>query len=338
MKPRRAAIMQLRQLRYFVKIVEAGGFSRAAAILYIAQPALSSQIADLEQELCVKLLHRGARGVRPTSEGARLYEEAVGLLRAFDQLPDKIRVGTSRITGTVQLGMLAVLTQGLAGAFMSACRDALPDVTLSLASADSGVLRARIVERTLDLAIVLEEEPLPGLSWTEVFRQQMYVLHRNEAHRRTASLRYAELATWPLVAPGSTWRRSMEKRFAAAGVVPNIVAETQDLGSHLAAIHAGIGAIILPIGDPSSIPGGEGLIATPICDFTMTAGIVSPIEAELSCAAEAVRSLLVPFIAKYIEEEQPRGVELVLAEREAALPAREPSSTAMTRRTQSYFS
>jgi LysR family nitrogen assimilation transcriptional regulator len=310
----RNAVIQLRQLRYFVKIVEAGSFSRAAALLYVAQPALSIQIAELEQELGIKLLHRVARGVQPTAEGNLLYKEATEVLRRFDELPEKLRAGSAKITGSVQLGIPAVLTQALVGTFMTECRNALPDVTLSFASADSSVLRARVVERALDLALVFEEEPLPGLCRTELFRQRMYVLHVDEAHRATASVRYADLAKWPLISPGSIWRRSMEKKFATAGVTPNIVADTQDLGSHLAAVNAGIGAIILPVGDPSSIPGAGNIIATPISDFHLTASLVWPHDAQLSRAGDAVCALLVPFVARYIKEEQPTGVEPLISQ------------------------
>jgi LysR family nitrogen assimilation transcriptional regulator len=83
--------MQHRQLRYFVKIVEAGSFSRAAALIYIAQPALSQQIAELEEGLGTSLLKRSARGVRPTAAGEVLYREASALLKDLDQLPEIVR-------------------------------------------------------------------------------------------------------------------------------------------------------------------------------------------------------------------------------------------------------
>lgn len=67
--------MQYRQLRYFVKIVEAGSFSRAAATIHVAQPALSQQVAELEEKLGLKLLHRTPRGVVPTSAGEVLLKE-----------------------------------------------------------------------------------------------------------------------------------------------------------------------------------------------------------------------------------------------------------------------
>ena len=79
--------MNLRQLRYFVKIVERGSFSRAAEDVHVAQPALSQQIAELEQALGVSLLHRSARGVRATAAGDALYAEAVEILRRIERLP-----------------------------------------------------------------------------------------------------------------------------------------------------------------------------------------------------------------------------------------------------------
>ena len=97
--------MQLRQLRYFVEIVEAGSFSRAAAIIHVAQPALSHQIAALEQEIGVSLLHRGPRGVRPTAAGEMLHREAASILRQMEQLPPKVRSTGGVTEGTANLGM-----------------------------------------------------------------------------------------------------------------------------------------------------------------------------------------------------------------------------------------
>ena len=64
-----------------MKIVEAGSFSRAATMVFVAQPALSQQIAELEDELGVVLLNRSPRGVQPTPAGDALYLEACAILR-----------------------------------------------------------------------------------------------------------------------------------------------------------------------------------------------------------------------------------------------------------------
>jgi LysR family nitrogen assimilation transcriptional regulator len=97
--------VQYRQLRYFVKIVEAGSFSRAASLIYIAQPALSDQIAELEEELGTPLLLRSARGVRPTAAGEILYREACAILKHLDQLPNVVRASLGSAQGEVAPGI-----------------------------------------------------------------------------------------------------------------------------------------------------------------------------------------------------------------------------------------
>ena len=101
--------MQFRQLRYFVKIVDAGSFSRAASVVHVAQPALSQQIAELEERLGVMLLQRSARGVRPTAAGEILYKEASAILHQLDQLPSAIRPSSGEPEGTVSLGFVSSL-------------------------------------------------------------------------------------------------------------------------------------------------------------------------------------------------------------------------------------
>ena len=107
--------VQLRHLRYFTRIVEAGSFSRAASVVHIAQPALSQQIAELELDLGVTLLHRSARGVAPTPAGDVLYHEAVSILGRIEQLPELVRSGGPEIEGTVNIGTSSTLAASLFG-------------------------------------------------------------------------------------------------------------------------------------------------------------------------------------------------------------------------------
>src|SRR5271169_1122181 len=155
--------MQLRHLRYFVRIVEAGSFSRAAATIHVAQPALSQQIAELEEELGVTLLHRSARGVRPTAAGETLYREAAAILQLMEQLPGKVRSTGGETEGAVNLGMTSTLAAFISGPFMEACRAALPKVVLRFITGHSLMIASRIEARTLDFGVVFEDEhdPIP---------------------------------------------------------------------------------------------------------------------------------------------------------------------------------
>src|SRR6202047_4690048 len=83
--------MELRHLRYFLAVSEASNFSKAAAQLRVAQPALSRQIRDLEEEIGVELLRRSPRGVRLTPEGRLFLEEVRQLLKRTDESVEKVR-------------------------------------------------------------------------------------------------------------------------------------------------------------------------------------------------------------------------------------------------------
>ena len=73
--------MDLRQLRYFVKIVELESISLAAEALHVAQPSLSQHVVNLESELGTKLLNRSNHGTKPTHEGEMLFRYAKSILR-----------------------------------------------------------------------------------------------------------------------------------------------------------------------------------------------------------------------------------------------------------------
>ena len=78
--------MELRQLRYFVNVVDMGSLSKAAARLSVTQPSLSQQISNMEYQLGVPLLLRSSSGVRPTDAGAKLYHHARLVLRQMQDL------------------------------------------------------------------------------------------------------------------------------------------------------------------------------------------------------------------------------------------------------------
>nr|3M1E_A Chain A, HTH-type transcriptional regulator benM [Acinetobacter baylyi ADP1]4IHS_A Chain A, HTH-type transcriptional regulator BenM [Acinetobacter baylyi ADP1]4IHS_B Chain B, HTH-type transcriptional regulator BenM [Acinetobacter baylyi ADP1]4IHS_C Chain C, HTH-type transcriptional regulator BenM [Acinetobacter baylyi ADP1]4IHS_D Chain D, HTH-type transcriptional regulator BenM [Acinetobacter baylyi ADP1]4IHT_A Chain A, HTH-type transcriptional regulator BenM [Acinetobacter baylyi ADP1]4IH len=78
--------MELRHLRYFVAVVEEQSFTKAADKLCIAQPPLSRQIQNLEEELGIQLLERGSRPVKTTPEGHFFYQYAIKLLSNVDQM------------------------------------------------------------------------------------------------------------------------------------------------------------------------------------------------------------------------------------------------------------
>jgi LysR family nitrogen assimilation transcriptional regulator len=96
--------MELRQLRYFVAVVDCGSLSRAASMVHIVQSALSQQMAQLEDELGVQLLQRSVRGVVATDAGLAFYRHAQQVLRLISDSRDVVRAaGQDLAAGVRQL-------------------------------------------------------------------------------------------------------------------------------------------------------------------------------------------------------------------------------------------
>ncbi len=172
--------MQYRHLSYFVKIVETGSFSRAAATIHVAQPALSHQIADLEERLgCCAVAPERAR-VRPTPAGEVLYREASAILRQMEKLRGVVRSAGGEAEGTVSLGLAASLT-ALVGPFIETCRSAHPKVTLKFSDSDSESLEARIEANANRISPwCFEPEFVSHYSRKPLFRQRLF-FHQRQA-------------------------------------------------------------------------------------------------------------------------------------------------------------
>jgi LysR family nitrogen assimilation transcriptional regulator len=304
--------MQLRHLRYFVKIVEAGSFSRAAAEIHIAQPALSQQIAELEQMLGVTLLHRNPRGVRPTPAGEVLFVEASAILRQMERIPSIVRSSGGEAQGAVSFGMSSTLASFLAGAFMEASKEALPKVALRFATDDSMSLKSRINEQKMDLAVVFEDEQTAGFIRQPLFRQRLFLIRRKRTPRSPASITLDQLAERPLILPNAPnlVRTMLDRIFADAGITPNIAAETDVFSGMLSAVQTGMGDAILPKGDFSDMPGHSSVLALLIePPIYLTASMLWSKDVALTQAAEAIRNLFGAFVKDRLQEKALPGAE-----------------------------
>lgn len=307
--------MQFRQLRYFVRIVDAGSFSRAAAAIHVAQPALSQQIGELEARLGVPLLHRSARGVRPTAAGELLYREASEILHALDNLPGVVRSSSGEVQGTVSLGMTTALAGAFAGPAIAECKKAFPKVTLKFSDADSDVLRGHIERQTIDMALVYEDHFSSKFSRHPIFRQRLYLVQREPLDKCRGVVSLEQVATLPLVLPPLPRHRRtvIDRAFADAGLKPNIVAETDTGLSELSAVRTGVGSSIYHAGTFKNVyPGAfaDPLLIEP--PMFLTCSLVSSSDFPLTFAAEAIKTTLISFVEEQIKLNTRPGAELIV--------------------------
>src|SRR3954468_3297552 len=110
---RRRLSMELRHLRYFVSVAELGSVSRAAEKLFIAQPALSLQVRQLEEEIGARLLERLPRGVRLTPAGESFLQDARAILARSQQAAVRARERQSGQARSLRLGLVPTTTHSV---------------------------------------------------------------------------------------------------------------------------------------------------------------------------------------------------------------------------------
>jgi LysR family transcriptional regulator, nitrogen assimilation regulatory protein len=165
--------MDLRQLKYFVQIAESGNFSRAAEVLRIAQPSLSQQIKQLEEELGAQLLIRHARGVTVTEQGQQFYDHARRILEEVDHAKDNVRSQTVAPSGRISVGLPTSACRGLSLPLFDVMAARLPNVTLHLVEAMTGFLDELIQAGRLDVALLYDHKAFEHVAWTEMMTEDL---------------------------------------------------------------------------------------------------------------------------------------------------------------------
>ena len=248
--------MELRQLRYFVKVVEVGSISRAALDLDLVQSALSQQITRLEGELSTRLLKRSPQGVTPTEAGVAFFREAQLTLRHAEQAVRSAQ--QARLTGTVSVGLAPTTAAVLGLPLMHAMRERYPDVRLHMVESMSGHLSDMLNARQLDLA-VLFDSPISASQhlqsarrwsvWPLVEEDIFLIAARSTRPAKSPqSLCMADLAQEPLILPTGPHglRSTLNAAFARANVTPQVTLEIDSLSMLMEVVKAGLGGTLQP--------------------------------------------------------------------------------------------
>lgn len=244
--------MELRQLRYFVTVVEEGGFTRAAQRLHLTQPGLSAQIRQLERELGQPLLERGTRGVTPTEVGAAVLADARAALAAAERIAHTVDEFTGLLRGQVRIGLIsgAATEEFDVPAALAAFHDDHPQVGIVLTEATSEHMLAAVGRGELDIAVVgLTGAPLdPGIAVDVILDTAVVAaVAANEATAgETMPLR--ALRERPLIClpSGTGIHGVLQHACAAAGFTPNIAFEAAAPPLLLRLAAHGLGVAVVP--------------------------------------------------------------------------------------------
>ncbi|WP_250300922.1 MULTISPECIES: LysR family transcriptional regulator [unclassified Streptomyces] len=259
--------MDLRQLSYFVAVVEDGGFTRAASRLHLSQPGLSSQIRQLERELGQPLLDRSSRSVTPTEVGRAVLPYARAALAAADAVRQTVDEYTGLLRGRVTLGLVSGATGHAfdVASFLADFHDAHPAVEIALTEDTSERMQAALLAGELDVALLgpTGAAPPSGISFETVIDRPLAaaVAPGDPLLSRTdrSSVPLAELRARPLIClpRGTGVRAVLERACAQAGFPPHVTFEAA--APHVLAQLAarGLGIAVLPTGDTAPAPDGR---------------------------------------------------------------------------------
>lgn len=240
--------MELRQIRYFVRVVELGSMSRAALELDMVQSALSQQISRLEGELATRLLQRTSKGVVPTEAGLAFFREAQLTLRHAEQAARAAQ--QARLSGTVSVGLAPTTASVLGVPLMRAMRARYPDVRLHMVESLSGHITAMLNARQLDLAVLFDTHAARRWSVMPLLEEKLFFIRSRQGleTKAPAKVRMAQLKGVPLILPTGTHglRSTLDTVFARARLQPNVVAEIDSLPMLMDAVDAGLGGTLQP--------------------------------------------------------------------------------------------
>jgi DNA-binding transcriptional LysR family regulator len=247
-------MMELRQLRYLASLAREGQFTRAAARLNVAQPALSQQIRKLEDELGVALVDRTPHGARLTVAGERAVARARSVLAEVDALREEIGELAGLTGGRVAVGVTPTAGPVDVAAILGAFHRDRPAIELAVLERLSVELAEQLRGDTLDVAFVtqLDGRNLRGLELRQVATERLVAIlaprHELAARRR---IRLADLRDEPFAIfhRGATIRTAVERLAAEAGFAPRTAFEVGDVARARALVAEGLAVAILPRSD-----------------------------------------------------------------------------------------
>jgi LysR family nitrogen assimilation transcriptional regulator len=214
--------MNLRSLRNFLSIAEAGSLKGAADIVNIAQPALTRQMALLEQEFGTKLFLRHHRGVTLTEAGGRFREHAERILAEVSRARVEMSNAMERPTGTVSLGLPTAMRNVLSSSLIAAYHKAFSDVQLRVHEAFVHILEDLLQSRELDVAILFGgSRKIDNFDVRPLVAEDVYLVGPHDAGldlNRPVSIKYLAEIPIILISRRNQLRLTAEQAMARHGV------------------------------------------------------------------------------------------------------------------------
>lgn len=239
--------MNLRQLRYFVSVLDAGNMTKAADRLHVAQTALGMQIRLLEEDVGVELLVRHSRGVTSTPAGSLLYERASEVLKLIEQVRREVAALGGESTESIRLGTTPALMPVIGPEIAVTVRERLPQVALSMVEAMSHMLFEHLTRGDVDFILAYDVPDQPQITRTALLQDDLVLVSLPGPHRaKPVAFAEALEETLAMPEPGDTVRAAVAKQAAEQGVELRVVYEVRSVSAMKSLVSRGAACSILP--------------------------------------------------------------------------------------------
>jgi DNA-binding transcriptional LysR family regulator len=268
--------MELRHLRYFIAVAEQLHFRHAAEIVHVAQPALSHQIKQLEEEIGVTLFDRSRHKVRLTPAGKAFYEAAQSILKKTNEAVIEARKAEHGDAGTIRIGFVSTAGITILPDAIKKLQDEIPSAEIEMRELAAGEQIDGLYREHLDIGF-LHTKLTEHVLETMVIARERLVLAMPETCKEARSRRInlKNLASWTAIMPvqhtSSGFYEHVQMAYQMAGVTPERIHYTRFLMTGLLLVGAGLGVSIVPESFKSIHVKGvvykELLVEPPMCEL-----------------------------------------------------------------------
>lgn len=239
--------MDLRQLRYFIAIVEAGSVTDASRRLHVVQPALSQRMAALESELGVQLLVRTRQGVSATPAGMELYARAKTIVKQFAAAEAATREKAGQVGGRVGVGLLRSMARYLAAPFFRRLREQEPGIVPEIVVGYSAELVQAVQDTRIDLTLRVVAPGTPASGPVVLEEPVCLVATHALLEGRPAELDLAAIQDIPLlVSPTQPIHAVMQRTAQEAGLAFRIIGSLESSNAVAELCAEGHGGFLTP--------------------------------------------------------------------------------------------
>ena len=239
--------MELRQLHYFMAIVNEGNISKAAKALNMSQPPLSMQIRQLEEELGCTLLERSTRSIRLTEAGQILYRRAAAILGLCNSVHTELQDYQSGVGGTLHIGTVSSVGSTIFTGWLLSFHKNYPQVNYELFEANTYELIEKVRSGQIEIAMVRTPFNAPDLACVSLSEEQMVAVGRKEFFPEylEESICLTDLAAQPLILY-RRWEQILRDEFERGNRRPRIICTNDDARTTIHLAEAGLGVGIVP--------------------------------------------------------------------------------------------